>query len=133
MRFKRSPSEDERRLAIRADLSDELGPFSFAVTHLSLDEESRVDQVQRISSWIGNDERAILVGDFNDVPGSRAITHVRLRDAATQEGPTFPSTGERLDYAFLGPAWRVLSYGVPSVNFSDHFPVVVEIEGAKAP
>ncbi|MGC8636343.1 MAG: endonuclease/exonuclease/phosphatase family protein [Thermoprotei archaeon] len=130
LRFERSPEEEERRLAIRVSANYRGRGFPFFVTHLSLDEPSRIAQVARLMTWMGKIDDAVLVGDFNDVPGSPAIKGIGLADASPGVRATFPSEDpkERLDYVFIGKKWKVMSYQVPNVLYSDHLPLVVDLE-----
>ncbi|MEX2180442.1 MAG: endonuclease/exonuclease/phosphatase family protein [Gemmatimonadaceae bacterium] len=75
----------------------------------------------------------ILLGDFNDQPGSRTIERFRARFAEAAKDPgarfTFPATdpAKEIDFIFAAPvaAWRVRSAEVIDDRMaSDHRPVL---------
>lgn len=81
--------------------------------------------------------RWILLGDFNDQPGSRTLDlfHARAEEAAKPRDRrfTFPSDDpeREIDFIFASPAdaWRVRSAEVVAeMVASDHRPVVAELE-----
>lgn len=78
----------------------------------------------------------ILLGDFNDEPGSRTLDlfHQRATEATKAEGHRFTfSTDDprkEIDFVFAAPAsgWNVLEARVVDERVaSDHFPVAVEL------
>lgn len=96
---------------------------------------------------IAGDVPVLCLGDFNATPESEpiGIMAAGLRDARqVSESPPYGPVGtfngfkldaplqDRIDYVFLGPRWRVLSYAAltdtVAARFpSDHLPVVVRI------
>jgi endonuclease/exonuclease/phosphatase family metal-dependent hydrolase len=83
------------------------------------------------------DGRWILLGDFNDQPGSRTLDlfHARAHEAAKPRDRrfTFPSGApeREIDFIFAAPAdaWRARSVEVVAETVaSDHRPVVAELE-----
>lgn len=87
-------------------------------------------------------EPAILLGDFNSVPGSPSYQAIRaagfadaleLAGFAPHEGPTFPGHAPplRLDHVFLGPALLSRFRGAwidAAADGSDHQPVWLELD-----
>ena len=116
-------------------------PLRFFVTHIDHreDDRERVSNVQEIEALLAAepDPPVILVGDFNDTPGSR--THRGLVEHFVDswahfdagDGFTYPSKTprKRIDYVFLQKGKRLvpLSVTIPSSLASDHLPLVVEV------
>lgn len=77
----------------------------------------------------------ILCGDFNDTPVSYTYHTLKgdLLDTFCEAGKGMPSTYRgtfpsfRIDYIFHTNSIEALSFYVPSVEYSDHYPVVSEI------
>lgn len=79
---------------------------------------------------------AFVCGDFNDNPMS--YTYYRMtrgrKDAFVEAGDGFGATYSllwpmlRIDYILLPDRFDALSYDIPRVPFSDHYPVITEIE-----
>ncbi|MGE0370712.1 MAG: endonuclease/exonuclease/phosphatase family protein [Gammaproteobacteria bacterium] len=116
-------------------------------THLGLLAAERMIQAESLlgGGWLGHPQcrgkPAVLLGDFNAVPRSRAYARLagRLQDAQRgQPGhyrprPTFPARWPvlRLDHVFLTEGMEVLDAIVPRGQTervaSDHLPVVVTV------
>jgi endonuclease/exonuclease/phosphatase family metal-dependent hydrolase len=131
------------------------GPLQVINTHLGLLARERIAQVIALlgPAWLGHPEcrgvPAVLLGDFNAVPGSRAYALLarRLRDAqrAVAEAPaaaaawrrrpraTFPARWPvlRIDHVFLGPGVAArgaeVRRGPLERIASDHLPLVVDV------
>ncbi|MBQ8812328.1 MAG: endonuclease/exonuclease/phosphatase family protein [Bacteroidales bacterium] len=79
---------------------------------------------------------AFVCGDFNDNPMS--YTYYRMtrgrKDAFVEAGDGFGATYSllwpmlRIDYILLPDRFNALSHDIPRVPFSDHYPVITEIE-----
>ena len=76
--------------------------------------------------------RSVVLGDFNDNPLSYTV-HRLLRgrkDAFVQAGKGFGATFRtfwpllRIDYILCPRDLRAVSYEVPKVKYSDHYPVI---------
>lgn len=101
----------------------------------------RARQAQHIAELIGESPYVnIICGDFNDTPGSYTYRTVRGRyaDAFVAEGNglgyTFNSVFPilRIDNVFVdGGRYKVVGYESPNLPFSDHNPVIVELNGKK--
>lgn len=95
------------------------------------------DQIKLIHDNVRNSPHpVILAGDLNAVPNSYeyfALTRVH-KDAflfgQKGFGTTFPGLGIplRLDYIFIPEEFKVKSHRIEKVDYSDHYPVIVEIE-----
>ena len=119
-------------------------------THLSLDRLERLMQIEALlgREWLGHPrcrDPAILVGDFNTLPRSRAYRRLatHLRDAqssypGSRPRPTFPSRLPflRIDHVFVSPSIDVVDVTVPRTMLarvaSDHLPLVVDF-GVRSP
>lgn len=115
-------------------------------THFGLNGSERQRQAEAVlgAQWLGHPEcrdPAVLVGDFNAVPRSRAYRQLaqHLSEAArlsenSDPGPTYPSRMPllRIDHAFLRGAMSVRS--VTSIRTpltriaSDHLPLLIELD-----
>ncbi len=79
---------------------------------------------------------AIICGDFNDVPNSYVYSHIRgdRQDAFIQKGfgigRTFAhlSPTLRIDYILADPFFKVLQCRKFSLPYSDHHPVVADLQ-----
>ncbi len=97
----------------------------------------RPKQVDRVFTDIENcPVEAFVCGDFNDNPMS--YTYYRMTrgrdDAFVKAGNGFGATYSllwpmlRIDYVLYPERFRAISHEVPRVPYSDHYPVVTEIE-----
>jgi endonuclease/exonuclease/phosphatase family metal-dependent hydrolase len=112
-------------------------------THLGLDEQERLEQVQALlgPDWLGHSEcrePAILCGDLNLRPRSRAyrLLAERLRDVQREvrrPAATFPSRWPlvRIDHIFVKGAVQVRTvetlYNRLAQRASDHLPLIAEL------
>ena len=131
---------NEPRVALAADLSTDSGdPITVISVHFDWVEddgyrlEQARDTIRRIETlqtpWI-------VLGDFNDVPGSRTMVAFENigRNAAkpAEDSATFPSDHPEIeiDHIIMGPegAWMpATSLVIPESRTSDHRPVVSEL------
>ncbi len=97
----------------------------------------RPKQVDRVFTDIENcPVEAFVCGDFNDNPMS--YTYYRMtrgrKDAFVEAGDGFGATYSllwpmlRIDYVLYPESYRAISHEIPHVRYSDHYPVVTEIE-----
>ncbi len=97
----------------------------------------RPKQVDKVFSDIENcPVESFVCGDFNDNPMS--YTYYRMtrdrEDAFVEAGEGFGATYSllwpmiRIDYVLYPERYRAVSHEIPRVPFSDHYPVVTEIE-----
>jgi endonuclease/exonuclease/phosphatase family metal-dependent hydrolase len=79
---------------------------------------------------------AIVCGDFNDVPNSYTYFKVKgnLQDAFLKKGSGFGRTFRfisptlRIDYILADKKFTVKQFNELRVNYSDHYPVVADLE-----
>lgn len=98
----------------------------------------RAFQADAVSKSIVSSPYKVLVcGDFNDVPSSYAYTRIKgsLKDAFAETGTGLGWTFNdryyrfRIDYVFYDPsAINLTQYKTDRVNYSDHYPVLCQIE-----
>ena len=97
----------------------------------------RPRQVDKVFSDIENCPMdAFVCGDFNDNPMS--YTYYRMtrgrKDAFVEAGKGFGATYSllwpilRIDYVLFPESGRALSHRIPRLPYSDHYPVITEIE-----
>ncbi|MBQ3811514.1 MAG: endonuclease/exonuclease/phosphatase family protein [Kiritimatiellae bacterium] len=124
---------DEDRVLLAADFDD----FTFAATHLSLDEADRLDAIDRIEAeLLPSDKPVFLAGDWNAVPGDTTLRRVgRSFRLLSGTAPTFPADApvKCIDYVAVDRAHAPLfaksaSHVVDEPAASDHRPVLVCVE-----
>ncbi|MGL5313902.1 MAG: endonuclease/exonuclease/phosphatase family protein [Peptostreptococcaceae bacterium] len=98
-------------------------------THLGLDKEERVVQIDEILNFKNKFEgKNIICGDFNE----KNISINTFEDSASvgdgYEIGTFPKSNSRIDYIYIENGIKIKNYFVDEINLSDHYPVIVEIE-----
>lgn len=100
-------------------------------THCSLNQTSRSLQLKLLASQASMqlDTPLLILGDFN----SPAVTlYPHLRDCAIEQGkenlPTLPAFRRRIDYIFASRHWHIHHYYLEPVTWSDHVPVVAELD-----
>ncbi len=97
----------------------------------------RPKQVDKVFTDIENcPVEAFVCGDFNDNPMS--YTYYRMtrdrKDAFVEAGDGFGATYSllwpmlRIDYVLYPESCRAISHDIPRVRYSDHYPVITEIE-----
>ena len=93
----------------------------------------RPKQVAEVMQGVDNAPvQSLVVGDFNDTPLS--YTYMRLlrgrRDSFVKAGKGFGATYRslwpllRIDYILYPPELEAVSYTIPHVKYSDHYPVI---------
>jgi len=139
---------DEQRSALRVTLATR--PALVVVSaHLSVEPDERLKQAHVVRQLVDARSHTLLMGDFNDTPGSPTLEALRgpsAEDAALVDlfdavgaGPdlTFSvqTPNRRIDYIMAQRAWaRPRTCRVATeVATSDHFPVVAEIERVQSP
>jgi endonuclease/exonuclease/phosphatase family metal-dependent hydrolase len=142
------------RTCLRAAMHGGCGVLNVLAVHLPSNryapfeqaERRRVAELTAALNLVG--EVDVVVGDFNSTPGStpyRFMIERRFRDAAEMGGCADRPTGakHRVDYIWLGPrvarvfgGFRVLGpegfeveLGGRERMLSDHYPLVLELEG----
>ncbi len=130
-------SDGEQRIALVAHITgiEAIPDLMFVGVHLDhRGNAERLDQARRVLEILENQTTAILVGDFNAVPGSEVMDLVLNEwvDTASHETPTAPADNptKKIDWVLLpaGNRWRVESSTVINEPLaSDHRPVVVDL------
>ncbi len=119
-----------KRLIIEADL----GFFRFFLVHLSLNQKSRKIQLSHLAE-LGKDAGPLVIaGDFNTFNGESELDE--LKDALGLINPnkngtaTYPSWKPRkqLDYILYSKSLKIKRFGVSKVRYSDHLPLMLDIE-----
>ena len=109
-------------------------------THFSeKDDQDQIRNTQAsaiLSTW-NNAEATIIMGDFNALPDSQAITlmlEAGLVDISREIGqqPTYTyysaNPDHQIDYIFVTPDLGYSDFVIPSTTASDHLPLEVTIE-----
>ncbi|TLX72172.1 endonuclease [Labilibacter sediminis] len=119
-------NEAERREGIR----DIFGKLSTAFDH-------RASQAETIGRHVKNSPYpAIVCGDFNDTPVSYVYRKVKgkLKDSFVESGQGFGGTYNgnlppfRIDFIFHDPAFKAYNFSRKKVNYSDHFPIITQLD-----
>ena len=121
----------ESRCLLKAKLSCGL---TVLVIHFGLNPDEQENAVKTIIENMEN-EKCILMGDFNVRPDNSVLSPIRARmkDAAEcfdGEKYSFPSDkpDRKIDYIFVTPDLHLLSADIPPIVASDHRPHTAEIE-----
>ncbi|WP_316819848.1 endonuclease/exonuclease/phosphatase family protein [Pedobacter gandavensis] len=108
-------------------------PLTFACTHLDLNNEHRMLQVQEINRILGKSKTdVILAGDLNltsTTPAMKILEQHFTRSCTENCAPTIPQDEpkEEIDFILLkrGSRMKVVSHQVfPNIEASDHLPVM---------
>ncbi|HKY79609.1 MAG TPA: endonuclease/exonuclease/phosphatase family protein, partial [Anaerolineales bacterium] len=100
-------------------------------------DQIRNTQASAILSTWNNAEATIIMGDFNALPDSQAITlmlEAGLIDISREIGqqPTYTyysaNPDHQIDYIFVTPDLGYSDFVIPSTTASDHLPLAVTIE-----
>lgn len=120
----------ETRCVLKAVLENGL---TVLVTHFGLEPDEQENALKTVLSLIEN-EKCILMGDFNVEPSSPIIAKIREKmvDAEVlfkNELLSFPSDKPRIkiDYIFASRDIEIISADIPEIIASDHRPHVAEI------
>jgi len=136
----RLPDGNEPRVALRVDVETPNGEVvAFVCVHFDWvdDDRFRFAQASVTADHLASIGGPVVVlGDFNDQPGSRtlALFEAGARAAWSETTPTFPSSGPEIaiDHVFASPAarWTVgRAVVVEEPLASDHRPVLVLLHG----
>jgi endonuclease/exonuclease/phosphatase family metal-dependent hydrolase len=99
--------------------------------------KKRANQAEKIAKSIASSPYPVIVcGDFNDIPVSYTyhVMSKNLTDAFKAKGHGFGTTYSgnipalKIDYILTDKRMTPLSFDIPDVRFSDHFPVVSEVK-----
>lgn len=119
----------------KACLEVEFDGFYVLLAHLSLGKKARTVQLRELAGHCRMLEKPVILGgDFNLLSGPEELQplfeNTGMRDADTLKRPTFPSQrpGMRLDYVLASEEIEIHRLEVPRVKFSDHLPIVCDLE-----
>lgn len=130
------PGSGEPRSVVSATVAIDGVPLTFCSTHLAswgrLLRLSRLGQISKLLDLVdAAKEPVIVVGDFNVPPAGEEIAALLSRKSLHLCGdpyePTFPMTGQRLDYILAGPRWGCGEATVIRRGPSDHWPIVARL------
>lgn len=133
------PAGNEPRVALAAEIAHPAGPFVAVNVHFDWvgDDGFRFAQASTLARALDELARPyVLLGDFNDEPGSRTLElfHARADEAEkpAAERATFPSPAptKEIDFVFAAPhgAWQVgPTRVVDEREASDHRPVLANL------
>jgi len=130
------PARTESRCVLQTTLLWKGGKIDVWVTHLSLKQVCRNEQLETLKRLIqqSKDRPLILMGDFNT---TKAAFPSLLVDCAQETNnhllPTLPSFQRRIDYLFASPHWHIQQYNVIDVRWSDHVPLSARLELREPP
>ncbi len=121
------------RGAMMVLLGQSEAPLAILLVHMALGRRARIRQFDFISDLIGDYEHAVVMGDFNCVPGSHEmdllLNKANLCEPA-QTLHTFPSWRpyRNIDHILTSPSLKIANLQVIQHALSDHLPIAVEIE-----
>lgn len=120
----------ETRCLLKAKLQNGL---TVMVIHFGLNPDEQANAARTVMEHM-EDERCILMGDFNVEPDDAVLAPIRARmkDAADKLGApklSFPSDcpDRKIDYIFVSPDIDVIAADIPAIVASDHRPHTAEI------
>ncbi len=121
----------ETRCILKAKLEN---GFTVLCTHFGLNHDEHINAVKVVLQNL-EDEKCILMGDFNVRPENEVLIPIRekLKDTADLfEEPlvSFPSDkpNRKIDYIFVSKDVNVTSADIPAIVASDHRPHIAEVE-----
>jgi len=130
------PGKEDRGF-IRATILVNDSKVNVIVTHLGLDYEEREKHYKIIRPYLEiYDDNLIIQGDFNTLDNDINILNLEKKydDTASVTSNRYMPTlnifksENRIDYIFITKNIRVLSYNVKKVEYSDHYPIISELE-----
>ena len=120
----------ETRCILKAKLENGV---TVLVTHFGLNPDEHEKAAETVIQHI-EDEKCILMGDFNVLPDSHILDPIRVRmkdtaDAFTAPLLSFPADvpDRKIDYIFVSPDIEVVSADIPALALSDHRPYIAEL------
>ena len=123
----------ETRCLLKARI-DVCGGLNVCVTHFGLNPDEQENAVRMVLENV-NDEKSVLMGDFNVTPEHSVLIPIRekMYDTAalfTEELKSWPSDepAMKIDYMFTSRDIKVLSADIPADVVSDHRPYVAVVE-----
>lgn len=121
----------ETRCLLKARLSNGL---TVLVTHFGLNPDEQENAVKTVVANL-EDEKCILMGDFNLIPDNELLKPIREKMVDTadwfdKEKFSYPSDNpkRKIDYIFVSPDIRIVAADIPAIVAADHRPHTAEIE-----
>ncbi|MBQ1985276.1 MAG: endonuclease/exonuclease/phosphatase family protein [Clostridia bacterium] len=129
------PQEGFRNYETRCVLKVKLeNGLTVLVTHFGLNPDEQENAVETILGIL-EDEKCVLMGDFNVEPDSEILRPIRacMKDTAEKfdrEKLSFPSDSPeiKIDYIFATPDIEIITADIPEIVASDHRPHTAEID-----
>lgn len=121
------------RRAIMARYGEGESALTLFIMHLSLGKRARLNQLDFISDYVNDSAHAILMGDLNCKSDSDEMNllfrKTKLRRPLS-ECNTFPSwrPHQPIDHILITSGLKVLDVRALSDTYSDHLPIVMDIE-----
>ncbi|WP_347491131.1 endonuclease/exonuclease/phosphatase family protein [Desulfoscipio sp. XC116] len=128
------PSRGEQRGLLRVGINLFGQPVVFFTTHLGLNHQERLQQVDKILQIINEvTVPLLLVGDFNAKPGDEELGRLRTVLQAgdlSGAGLTFPADYPKykIDYILFSDHWLLNETTVYANRASDHLPLVANVK-----
>ena len=121
------------RRAIMARYGEGESALTIFVLHLALSKRARLSQLDYISDFVNDSAHAILMGDLNCIANSdemKLLFHKTNLIRSETECHTFPSwrPHQPIDHILVTPKLKVLSVKALTNTYSDHLPIVMDIE-----
>lgn len=120
-----------KKLVIQLDFPE----MSVYLVHLSLRFRTRHRQLRDLYGLVRHAGKPfVIAGDFNSLWGNHEMDLFKgaagLHSANEHGLPTFPSWSPKrqLDFVLYSEGLRVRNFEIPRVTFSDHLPLVCDIE-----
>ena len=120
-----------KRLIIELELED----VAVFLVHLSLKYRHRQEQLRTLHELIARSSKPVIVaGDFNTFWGEHEMylfmKAAQLTSANEHSLPSYPSSAPRkqLDFVLYGPGIRITHFEMPTVQLSDHLPIVCDFD-----
>ena len=121
-------SEKEQRGFLYTNIFSDYGKINVINTHLGLDNSERKKQISEILDYthrlVG---RNLICGDMNE----KNININGFHDSAVYTNKykscTFEKSNARIDYIFVDKLISIDNYMVDSVQYSDHYPAIVNL------
>jgi endonuclease/exonuclease/phosphatase family metal-dependent hydrolase len=121
----------ETRCLLKAKLEN---GFTVLVIHFGLNPDEQRNAADTVLQNI-EDERCILMGDFNVTPEKELLDPIRERmtdtaDYFEKDLKSFPSDDPKwkIDYMFISRDLAVKEADIPAITVSDHCPYTLEIK-----
>ncbi len=101
-------------------------------THTSYEsQEIRARQLEQITACISACEDFILMGDFNTADMQEFAALPYCTAVNTGRFGSFFETEQAIDHIFLSKGFMLCGANMPKVPYSDHYPIVAEVEFCK--